>query len=381
MGLFDIFKKKKSVSADPNIQTIYFENGKLYKVQGKDEHNWYDADILVSDGISYNLNNTREIKSIPIPNFGITDSLSGYGATGMLDYVLRMKAGCCFNKNEKWLCSALLWKSTELMFANKYCNWRDRDYKRLIDWHIQMGMHEEAEKARDYLNKKGISFVSPNQFANDSKLTTKKRKIPQKKNYAEYEKKYIQKAINNQQRAFDSTASSIKSSVIGNSKRFHCDLVAFHDYGTGCCSECSSKTGRVYSISGTSKIFPPLPEYVKKHGNFHPGCRCTMSAYFDDDTIYYKGERVSAIKASKRPWSDNRTEQEKMCYQEYVDKITTDAKREAAKDWDRNEYDILLEKLPDDAPKSFSSYRRMKSGNTSGFQKLQEKAAKIGIEI
>lgn len=381
MGFFDLFKKKKPVAVDSNIQTIYFKNGKLYKVQGKDEHNWYDADILVSDGISYNLNNTREIESIPIPNFGITDSLSGYGATGMLDYVLRIKAGCCFNKNEKRLCSALLWKSTELMFANKYCNWRDRDYKRLIDWHIQMGMHEEAEKARDYLNKKGISFVFSNQFANDGKLTTKIRKIPQKKNYEKYKEEYIENAIKNQNRTFDSLALSIKNSTMDAARKFQYDLVVFHDYGSGCCEECSKQTGRVYSISGKSRMFPVLPDYVKKHGNFHPGCRCTMSAYFDDDTIYYKGERVNAINASKRPWSDNRTAQEKMRYQEYVDKITTDAEKEAAKDWDRKEYDILLEKLPDDAPKSFSSYRRMKNGNTSGFQKLQKKSAKIGIEI
>ena len=159
MGLFGIFKKKKPIAVDSNIQTIYFKNGKLYKVQGKNESNWYDADILVSDGISYNLNNTREIESIPIPNFGITDSLSGYGATGMLDYVLRMKSGCCFNKNEKWLCSALLWKSTEMMFANKYCIWRQRDFERLIDWHIQMDMLEEAEKGRHFLEENGFIII------------------------------------------------------------------------------------------------------------------------------------------------------------------------------------------------------------------------------
>lgn len=381
MGLFDIFKKKKHVAVNSNIQAIYFKDGKLYKVQGKDEHNWYDADILVSDGIIYNLNNIGEIESIPVPDFGITDSISGYGATGMLDYVLRMKAGCCFNRNEKRLCSALLWKSTELMFANKYCNWKTQDYQKLVDWHNQLGMPEEAERAIKYLDNNGILLISPKQFSCDEKTKTSKKRLPKKERYSEYEQKYIEKAIKNHKLSFDGTAAMIKSSVIENSKRYHCDLVVFHDYGTGCCEECARKTGRVYSISGTSKIFPPLPEYVRKHGNFHSGCRCSMSAYFEENTIYYKGNKVNAIQTSKRPWSDDRTEEEKQRYQDYVDKITTDAQHEAAKEWDRNEYDILLSEFPDDAPKSFGSYRRMKNGNTSGFKKLQVKAAEKGIDI
>lgn len=159
MGFFDFFKKKKSDSVDPNLQIIFFENGKLIKVQGNDESSWYDADIVVSDGIRYNLSNEEEISRIPVPIFSITDTFDGYGATGMLDYVLRMKSACCFNKGEKRLCSALLWKSTELMFENKFCCWRNSDYFSLIDWHVQMGMNEEAEKAREYLLERGIILL------------------------------------------------------------------------------------------------------------------------------------------------------------------------------------------------------------------------------
>lgn len=213
------------------------------------------------------------------------------------------------------------------------------------------------------------------------KKKTVAQSIPQKCNYPEFEKHHVEKAIDRQKKTFDELANSIKTSVMSNSKRYKYDLVVFHDYGSGCCEECSKKTGRVYSISGKNKRFPPLPDYVRKHGNFHAGCRCTMSPYFDDETIYYKGVQVNAIKASSRPWCDDRTEKERQLYDEYINSITSDAKHDAAKEWDRNEYNVLLSELPSEAPKSFSSYRRMKNGNTSGFKKLQEKALEKGIKI
>lgn len=166
MGLFGLIRNTKERNASnqnesdsSRLQTIYFKNGHLFRVVGKDKDNWYDADIVVSDGKTYDLRVTTEIWLIPTPSFGIVDSFNEYGATGMLDYVLRMKAGNCFNRNEKELCSALLWKSTQFMFANKYCNWHQKDYERLINWHLQMGMIDEVEKAKKYLAEKGFIII------------------------------------------------------------------------------------------------------------------------------------------------------------------------------------------------------------------------------
>lgn len=161
MGLFDYFKKKQSNSNDRNLQTIYFVDGQLHKIVGKDENNWYDADILVSDGTTYDLRNIESIQKIPVPHFKYSNPFDGYGVTGSLDYVLRMKAGNCFNREEKQLCSALLWKSTELMIANKFCAWRQKDFERLVKWHYQMGMDDEAEKGVKFLADHGMVMINP----------------------------------------------------------------------------------------------------------------------------------------------------------------------------------------------------------------------------
>lgn len=342
MGLFDFFKKEQPSAPTSALdsQTIFFQDGQLYKVAGKDEKYWYDADILVSDGVTYNLRSTEDIRSIKIPNFKTANSFSGYGVTGSLDYVLRMKAGAYFNRKEKELCSACLWKSTELMLSHKFW-WKKHDFERIINWHYDLGMISEAEKAAAWLSEQAV--------------------------YTENE--------------FDQYAKSILESTMKNAARYSYDLVVFNDYGDGCCEECAKLRGRVYSISGNHKIFPALPGYVREHGNFHPGCRCTMSIYFGVESVYLAGNEIDAIETSTRPWEDNRTDREKALYQEYVDRSNKSVEEAAQREKDRAEYQKLLQTMPDLAPKSFSAYRRMKNSNSTKFQELIETAKVKGFKI
>ena len=169
MGIFSFFKPKEKE------QTLYFKKGQLYKIVGNKE-NWYDPRYIVSDGIKFDLADPLQINAVPIPEFGLIDTLSGYGSTGMLDYVLRMKAGNCFNRQEKSLCSALLWKSTELMFANKYCAWRQSDFEHIIDWHRKLGMENEAQKAKSYLQSEGLYIIEHKPATNKKTQTNCKSK-------------------------------------------------------------------------------------------------------------------------------------------------------------------------------------------------------------
>lgn len=341
MGLFKkIFKINDKV--EPDGQTIYFKNGQMYKVYPSDKESWYDARFLISDGIKYDLEDIEDLKKIPVPNFShYTDYMTGYGVTGSLDYVLRMKAGSFYNREEKELCSACLWKSTELMLANTSISWTKKDYQRLVIWHYELGLIEEAEKAQQYLNTFDVYT----------------------------------------QNSFDLIANSIKDSVFSNSKKYHSDLVVFDDHGSGCCSECAKYTGRVYSISGKNKNYPALPEYAKLHGNFHPGCRCSMSLYFEGNKIYYKGKEVNAKKASNRPWIDDRTDHQKKSYDEYLKNNLENQKKEKLREINKREYALILEKLPEIAPKSYSGYVRMKNSKSKNFINLSEAAAKQGICI
>ena len=121
MSLFNKIKSVFNSSSDdvPDAQTIYFKNGEMYKVYPTDKESWYDARYLVSDGVKYDLENLDDLKRIPVPKFPAHQNImEGYGVTGNLDYVLRMKAGSFYNRKDKNNVSACLWKCTELMLAH-----------------------------------------------------------------------------------------------------------------------------------------------------------------------------------------------------------------------------------------------------------------------
>lgn len=142
----------------PDAQTAYFKNGKLYKLYPADLDNWYDVRYLVSDNRVYDLEKVEDIGKISIPEFKRMEN-DNYGATGLLDYVLRMKSHYFYQRKEKELCSVCLWKATEMMFANPLCKWSKKDYDRILKYHFLLGMDEEAERAKKYLESKGMIFT------------------------------------------------------------------------------------------------------------------------------------------------------------------------------------------------------------------------------
>ena len=231
----------------------------------------------------------------------------------------------------------------------KGMGWKKDDYFRIIYWHNELGMFEEAKKAKEFL----LSFD----------ICTKNQ--------------------------FDINAKQIKNIILEKSRQFGTDLIAFNDFGGGCCSECAKMRGRVYSISGKSKVFPKLPEYVLENGNFHPGCRCIMSLFFENETeLFYKGERANAKALSRRPWVDDRDEKERQLYEEYLNNIQKDIahikKREEysiKKGIAQREFDQILMYLPELAPKSITGYMRMKTSKSKNFIKLFNAAKEKGIDI
>ena len=52
-----------------------------------------------------------------------------------------------------------------------------------------------------------------------------------------------------------------------------------------------------------------------------------------------------------------------------------------AEERDREEYYWLLENMKFVAPKSFSGYRRMKSGNTENYQKIIQRVKETGTDL
>lgn len=345
-------KSTTAITSIPDSKrVVYFKNGFYSTMKPPPPPNLYEnrdliynADFLVSDGVKYDLSDISDIRSIKVPDFRSDNSGSPVYS---LDYALRMRASTCSNNEQHELCSAFLWKSTELMLANTDMNWRRKDFNRLIYWHNEMGMFDEAEKAKAYLN----------QF----ELYTANR--------------------------FDLLAKQFRDTAFRNAKSFNSDLVVFHDQAMGCCDTCSKYIGRVYSISGRSIKFPRLPEYAKEHGNFHPGCRCVMQAYLGGE-IYLHGKSCNALIASARPYRDTRKKEEIEAYDRALKAMVAERAEEERrleysrlKGINRIEYFAIKKALPDLAPKTLTGYIRMKNSNSKNFIKLQERAKAIGITI
>ena len=79
-----------------------------------------------------------------------------------------------------------------------------------------------------------------------------------------------------------------------------------------------------------------------------------------------KGEE-NPIDYSNRPFIDDRTSDEVVAYDNYIQKQLDEQKN-------RNDYDWICEHLSEIAPKSLSGYMRMKNSNSSNYQTIVEKA-------
>lgn len=333
MGLFDkLFKAQNQnnnidYTSNENIQTTaYFTRGIVVKTVPKFKGSLYDnrdkinsSRYVVSDGITYDLEDIQSIASMPIPKFR---ELTDMGVVGSLDYVLRMKASLVRESGNHPLSIAILQKANSLMLFSPV-EWQQSDYTRLVLWLYEDGRFDEADQYDRFINDK---------FADEPVDL-----FPPKSSRGQdlYEAEYV----------------------------------------LGCCGECAKYRGRWFSVSGKDKRFPKLPEpYTCECGglSFMP----VVYGLSEPDISGYRS-RVNIIEYSNRPFKDNRSRQEKADFQ-----YTLDEKHYKAIEYnDKKTYYKLAYLLPNDIPKSFSGYKRMKNANTVNFVKLSEKARDIGIDI
>ncbi len=317
----------------------YFKNGFLYDVSPRnaaislyeDRDIAYNAKIIVSDGITYDLQNEQSIKRIKIPTFS-----NSYDTTSSLDYILRMCASNLRNEGKNELSILVLKKAIEIMpFSNLM--WSQKDYLRIVSWLYEDGRFDEGDKLKEHI-------LSNKQIKQKTDST-----IYAKQKFEELKKRT--------------------------------DLIVFASYSGTLCETCSIYSGRVYSVSGKNKNFPKLPNELKKCGCYHPGCNTGISKYWDGDTIYCYGKCTDAEKSTNRPYKDNRTDEEKEIYMSHVQKINKQNYDQTRYLNNQREYYQLHYLMPEIAPKSFSAYVRCKNANTDKFKMIVEKAKDINIII
>ncbi len=131
------------------------------------------------------------------------------------------------------------------------------------------------------------------------------------------------------------------------------------------CKYCAELQGRVYSISGKDKRFPSLSKaFPAGYRNVHPNCRHTVVPWIEK--MQSDEEIQKALKRSNQPFEDNRSDNEKKLYS----KQQSDNRRMRS---DRYQYERYKSRLGNNAPATFSAFRRIKKANGQKWKDLQKK--------
>lgn len=131
------------------------------------------------------------------------------------------------------------------------------------------------------------------------------------------------------------------------------------------CEACAVLQGRVYSISGRDKRFPPLSRaFPSGYRNVHPNCRHVMTYWIEE--MQSPEEIKAALARSNAPFTDNRSDEEIALYS----KQQADSRRMRA---DRSQFERYRQRLGEDAPKSFHTFRRIKNADGQKWKEMQEK--------
>ena len=141
------------------------------------------------------------------------------------------------------------------------------------------------------------------------------------------------------------------------------------------CPICAMYQGRVYAITkeaadgkykapdGTPLTFPYLysTAFAKGYETIHPNCRHRIAIF--PARAYTKEKLQEFSQKSTAPFEDTRTDQERKAYAEMQ---AVKRRRNA----NYKQYERINAALPNDAPKSFAGFVRMKQANSQRYQEL-----------
>jgi hypothetical protein len=122
------------------------------------------------------------------------------------------------------------------------------------------------------------------------------------------------------------------------------------------CPVCLPLQGRVYSISGTSKEYPPLGRaYTGQYANIHPNCRHVLNPYipeFKTPEELEADKKKSQMSFDTDQWPDPARKKAEASLRAYNKDQAFKAKR-----WkQKQEYKALKAAFPEEAPGSFAGY-------------------------
>jgi len=131
------------------------------------------------------------------------------------------------------------------------------------------------------------------------------------------------------------------------------------------CEKCAPLQGRVYSISGKDKRFPPISvAQPRGYKITHPHCRHVFLPWLEE--FRTEDEIKQAIKRSNAPFEDTRNAAEIALY----DKQQAQNRQYRQ---EQHQYERYKARLGDGAPKTLAAFRRIKRADGSSWATLQEK--------
>lgn len=362
MGFFDIFKKKH----DSDINQEYvnsivnsieqIKNAPLSEPLSSDEYikmREFETDWLEKH---YDFNSIEGINSIPVSENLKRPPTSSI--TGEVYYYMRRKAHEHEEAGNTELAIACMKKSNDLVKLKSYFD--KKECYGLVRLLARAGYLEDAENEKNSIDQL-YSF----------KVQTLNKKCFQ--------------------------------TVCQEAASFKTDLIIMSVHGATC-PECAKYQGRVFSISGKSKLFPKIPTAIASTGTVHNECGHTFHPYIykvNDPQLEYtlsvhplqnKSYGRDIVVFSNRPFVDDRTDECKRAAEEAHEKLRVKVEQEkyiedhmieyeALRGIDIRNYRWLQENIPDKCPKSVTGYRRMKTQNTRNFQTLKQFAENCGREL
>ena len=239
----------------------------------------------------YDFQTLEGINSIKIPSYEPLQGMSS--PVNNVEYILQRKATEHKKNGRMDLAIACLRKANEI-FPHSNFSWSEKDYMRLVEYLKFDRQFDEAKKEEQKIKELFAQF-------------------------------------NKEREAHD---TKINSEVYGNT-----DIVSTNEtYFV--CEKCAKYIKRYFSISGNSKKYPKLPEYLLHKSEEHKYCSITIYPVIDDISSPawdYKGDFV---KYCNRPFVDERTREQKIIFEKEVKE-----KEEIAKD--KEFYDLIFEKFPE----------------------------------
>lgn len=288
------------------------------------------ANIIVSDGIRYDLTNPKDISNIATPVFRLDhpdENANCLGVTGFLDYVLRLYADIQLKSKNTDIGIACLRKATQLM-EKSTIGWQKKDFYRIVIRLDEAGRFTEAEEWDKWINAK---FPVPYLYSRGG-------------------------------------------DACKDAEELGTDLV-YTSWAEGQSAATAKYQGRIYSVSGKDSRFPLLPDFMKQPNNV-----CAPSGpffYYEGITICYKGSDVPAQAVSWRPFVDDRTEADKEIYKNVLSKQNKDINSQI----ETRIYYRIKHTLPNEAPKSQNAFWKMKEQKNNEYQELIRKTESMGVNI